>query len=171
MDDIGRDEGRAVACRSQGAAKGMNAPATDRSHWGCATGFAVLLVGTVTGGLATRDIALSQPWFKAGVPVTVSKFGEMVFLAVGGAAGLACVAVVFSMVCLILDGRGTLRQWQKGRRALLLVLLAAIVGLIAAVGAVATLNSLAGTMPAEAMDKLTDEIPAKEEPYDVPMDD
>ncbi len=149
----------------------MNPPAPDRSHWGCATGLAVLLVGTVTGGLTTRGMALSQPWFKAGVQVTVSKLGETVFLAVGGAAGLACVAVVFSMVCLVLDGRGTLRLWQKGRRALLLVLLAAIVGLIAAVGAVAILNSLVGTMPAEALDKLTDEIPAKEEPYDVPFDD
>ncbi|HVC95661.1 MAG TPA: hypothetical protein VND64_18350 [Pirellulales bacterium] len=149
----------------------MNAPATDRSRWGCATGFAVLLVGTMTSGLATRGMTLSQPWTKEGVPVTVSKPGEAIFLAVGCVAGLACVAVVFSMVCLFLDGRGTLRQWQKGRRALLLVLLAAVVGLIAAIGAAAILNSIVSTMPADALDVLTDEIPANEDSYDNPLEE
>jgi len=149
----------------------MNAPTTDRSRWGCATGFAVLLVGTMTGGLATRGMAVSQPWTKEGVAVTVSQPGEAIFLAVGCVAGLACVAIVFSMVCLLLDGRGTLRQWQKGRRALLLVLLAAVVGLIAAFGAMAILNSIVGTMPAEALDMLTDEIPASEDSYDNPLEE
>jgi NhaP-type Na+/H+ or K+/H+ antiporter len=105
---------------------------------------------------------MSQPWFKAGLPVAVSKLGEMIFLAVGGMAGLACVAVVYSMFCLFLDGRGTLRRWQKGARALFLVLLAALVGLAAAAGASAVLKFVVATMPDEGLDVLTDEIPHDE---------
>jgi hypothetical protein len=137
-------------------------PPAARSPWGCVTGLAVLMTGTLVGGLTTWKMAMSQPWFKAGLPVAVSKVGEMIFLAVGCLAGLACVAVLYSMFCLFLDGRGTLRRWQNGARAVLLVLLAALVGLAAAAGASAVLKFVVATMPDEGLDVLTDEIPQDE---------
>jgi hypothetical protein len=150
-------------------ANDVDRSSTQRWPWGCVTGLAVLLAGTATGGVMTHRMAMAHPWTKAGLPVTVTKIGEWTFLTVGCLAGLACIAIIFSMVCLFLDSRGTLRRWQKGPRALLLVLVAALVGLASAAGSTAVLQFVIDTMPDEALDVLTDEIPKEETP--LPLDD